>query len=101
MNNIEINNNERVFGPFVPKICRENDKPIHDKNKNFLSEFQGYEPQSFATNALKLPDDWENDPNIYMLNPNSNLNWTRNFNGQNGFAEINVRQNDNPVQNQG
>lgn len=34
-----------------------------------------------------------------MLNPSSN--WTRNFNSPDGFAEINVRQNDNTSQNQG
>jgi len=60
-------------------------------------------PQSIETNSLNLKENWQNDQNIYMLLNAPNTSWTRNFNGTgaNGFAEINVRQNDNPPQNQG
>lgn len=98
MNNIEMNNNNRVIGPLEP-IGREHHNPIHDIDRISLFGIKTYEQKSFSTNTLNTGNNLENDPNIYMLNPNSN--WTRNFNGPDGFAEINVRQNDKPLQNQG
>jgi len=38
-----------------------------------------------TANALPLEAGWENNPNIYMLNPNAD--WTTNFNNVENFRE--------------
>jgi len=38
-----------------------------------------------TANALPLEAGWENNPNIYMLNPNAD--WTTNFNNVENFCE--------------
>lgn len=76
----------------------DNDREVYKMLFNDAYRNSSDKPKGISKNALNLDENWQNDPNIYMLNA-PNTSWTRNFNGANGFAEINVSQNNNPPQN--
>lgn len=44
-----------------------------------------FNKMSLTKQSLHLPNNWQSDPNIYMLNPNTN--WQRNVDGNVNFGE--------------